>query len=68
MELPEQDGLRLTTNLVNCELDAIEIGMRLQVTFEAVDDGIFLPLFEPEMTADMTTNTNSDPDADVEAS
>ena len=76
VELPEQDGLRLTTNLVNCELDAVEIGMRLQVIFEAVDDGIFLPLFEPEMTADMTpettpnttTHTNSDPDADVEAS
>ncbi len=48
VDLPEQDGLRLTTNIVNCELDAIEIGMPLRVTFEGIDDGVFLPLFEPD--------------------
>ena len=48
VDLPEQPGLRLTTNIVNCELDAIEIGMPLRVTFEAIDDGVFLPLFEPD--------------------
>ena len=49
--LPEQAGLRLTTNIVNCELDALEIGMPLRVTFEAIDDGVFLPLFEPDPEA-----------------
>ena len=44
--LPEQDGLRLTTNLVGVEPDAVEIGMALQVTFEQYDD-VWLPFFEP---------------------
>ena len=46
VELPEQEGLRLTTNLVNCGLDEITIGMTVRVTF--VEEGdVFLPLFEP---------------------
>lgn len=51
VDLPEQAGLRLTSNIVNCELDAIEIGMPLRVVFEGVDDGVFLPLFEPDVEA-----------------
>ena len=43
---PEQEGLRLTTNIVHCPLDQIEIGMALQVTFEQHDQ-VFFPLFEP---------------------
>lgn len=46
VELPEQKGLRLTTNIVNCELDAIHIGMPVQVLFEQHED-VWLPLFEP---------------------
>lgn len=44
--LDEQDDLRLVTNIVNCALDDIEIGMRVQVLFEDHDD-VFVPLFEP---------------------
>lgn len=47
VELPEQEGLRLTTNLIHCEVDSIAIGMDLRVVFEEADDGIYLPLFEP---------------------
>ena len=47
VELPEQRGLRLTTNLVNCREEEIAIGMPLRVRFEAAGDGVFLPLFEP---------------------
>lgn len=47
VELPEQVGLRLTTNLVHCDVESIAIGMPLRVVFEEADDGIFLPLFEP---------------------
>ena len=43
---PEQDGLRLTSNLVNHPLDEIRIGMPLQVVFEQ-HDLVFFPLFEP---------------------
>ncbi len=48
VEIAEQPSLRLTTNLVNCAAEAVRIGMPLRVVFEARDDGIFLPLFEPE--------------------
>jgi uncharacterized OB-fold protein len=46
VELPEQAGLRLTTNLVGCPIDEVTIGMPVRVTFEAWDD-VWLPLFEP---------------------
>ena len=45
--LPEQEGLRLTTNIVNCEIDEVEIGMSVRVVFEE-REGVFLPLFEPD--------------------
>ena len=46
VELPEQEGLRLTTNLVDCGLDDVRIGMPVQVVFEQWED-VWLPLFEP---------------------
>jgi len=47
VEIEEQPGLRLTTNVVNCESDDLRIGMPLRVVFEEAEDGIYLPLFEP---------------------
>ena len=47
VELPEQAGLRLTTNIVGCPIAELEIGMALRVTFEQHDD-VWIPLFEPE--------------------
>jgi uncharacterized OB-fold protein len=46
VELEEQAGLRLTTNLVGCDADAVRIGMPVQVVFEQ-RDGVWIPLFEP---------------------
>jgi uncharacterized OB-fold protein len=43
--LPEQEGLRLTSNLVGCPLDEIRIGLPVRVVFEQRDD-IWFPLFE----------------------
>jgi uncharacterized OB-fold protein len=55
VEIEEQPSVRLTTNLVNCDHDAIAIGMPVKVVFERHDDpddpdgpGVYLPLFEPE--------------------
>jgi len=48
VEIPEQAGLRLTTNLIDCDVDSVRIGMPLRVVFEEADDGIYLPLFRPE--------------------
>jgi len=48
VELEGQEGLRLTTNLVNCEPADVSIGMRVKVVFEDVGEDVFLPLFEPD--------------------
>ena len=47
VELAEQRGLRLTTNIVNCQLEEVCIGMPVRVVFEQHED-VWLPLFEPE--------------------
>lgn len=46
IELEEQDGLRLLTNVVDVSPDAVRVGMAVEVTFE--DHGeIVLPQFRP---------------------
>jgi len=45
VELPE--GPSLWTTVVDCPPEAVEIGMPVEVTFEAVAEGIALPLFRP---------------------
>jgi uncharacterized OB-fold protein len=50
VELPEQVGLRLTTNIVGCPPDEVFIGLAVRVRFEHYDDNgyeVWLPLFEP---------------------
>lgn len=47
VEIEEQAGLRLTTNIVNCEIDDIAIGQPVRVLFEEYD-GAHLPFFEPD--------------------
>ncbi len=44
--LPEQDGLRLTSNLGGVEGDEVRIGMPVQVCFEQHGD-VWFPLWEP---------------------
>ena len=46
VELEEQEGLRLMTNVVGCPPDDVHIGMPVRVTFEHHDD-VWLPLFTP---------------------
>jgi uncharacterized OB-fold protein len=46
VELEEQPGLRLMTNVVNCPPEAVHIGMAVRVVFEAHGD-VHVPLFEP---------------------
>ncbi len=48
VELIEQPGLRLMTNIIHCAPEAVHIGMSLQVVFENVSDEVALPMFEPE--------------------
>ena len=47
VEVEEQRGLRITTNLVNCTPEELRMDLPVRVLFEERDDGIFIPLFEP---------------------
>ena len=51
VELIEQPNLRLMTNIINCPIERVQIGMWLRVVFETVSDEVALPLFEPEARA-----------------
>jgi acetyl-CoA acetyltransferase len=44
--IEEDDRVRLTTNIVNCDAADVHVGMKVQVTFEH-DDDVWIPLFEP---------------------
>jgi uncharacterized protein len=55
VELPEQDGLRLTSNIVHCAEGELSIGMPLRVTFEEQGEH-FIPLFEPDVRAYVPEN------------
>jgi len=42
-----RDSVRITTNIRNCPLDQVYIGMPVQVAFEDVNEDVTLPQFEP---------------------
>ena len=44
--IDEQASVRLTTNLVDVELEDVRDGMAMEVVFEQHDD-VYLPLFRP---------------------
>jgi len=50
VELPEQEGLRMTSNVINCEVEGVYIGMPLRVTFERNGE-TYIPLFTPDRTS-----------------
>ena len=45
VEIELEEGVRLISNLVDCDPEAIEIGMDVEVVFEKVNDEITLPKF-----------------------
>ena len=50
--LAEDPAVRLTTNIIGCNVDDVHIGLQVAVRFEHQDD-VWLPMFEP--TGDPTT-------------
>jgi len=41
------EGWQILSNLVGCEHDAVEVGMRVEVEFHRLNDEITLPYFRP---------------------
>jgi uncharacterized OB-fold protein len=52
VELEEQAGLRMVTNIVDHPFEDLIAGMPLEVTFRDVGDGLILPQFRPATAAD----------------
>lgn len=50
VELLEQEGLRFTTNIVNCPVESVDIGLPVRVVFEQQGEA-YVPLFEPDAGA-----------------
>jgi uncharacterized OB-fold protein len=42
-----EEGPRMMTNVVDCELDRLQVGMALEVTFREETDEVTLPVFRP---------------------
>jgi hypothetical protein len=47
VELVEQPGLRMLTNVVGCDPERVAAGMAVTVEFEPLADDIWLPVFRP---------------------
>jgi hypothetical protein len=47
VELAEQAGLRLISNIVDCPPDTLRIGLPVQVVYEEAAPGLTLPVFRP---------------------
>jgi uncharacterized OB-fold protein len=45
IELTEQPGLRILSNVIGCAPESVQVGMAVKVVFEHVDD-VWIPLFE----------------------
>jgi uncharacterized OB-fold protein/acyl dehydratase len=42
-----EEGTRIVSNVVGCDLDDVHIGMKVELSIENVDDELKLPLFKP---------------------
>jgi uncharacterized OB-fold protein len=49
VEMEEQCGLRLTSNIVGCSPDAVVMDMQVRVVFEKYGE-LYIPLFSPTLT------------------
>ncbi len=47
VELPEQEDLKMVTNIIDCPADDLCLGMALVVDFVQVAPGLTLPMFKP---------------------
>ena len=41
------EGVTMLTNIVDCDLDTLKIGQRVQVVFKPAEGGAMIPMFRP---------------------
>lgn len=59
VEIQEQSSVRLTTNIVDCDVADLAIGMPLQVQFQHCED-VYLPVFSPVGGGNPSTALNAE--------
>jgi hypothetical protein len=42
-----EEGVRMMTNIVDCDLDTIRIGQKVKVVFQKTEGGMSVPVFAP---------------------
>src|ERR1700712_258676 len=46
VELEEEPDVRFTTNIIECDIEDVHVGMPVEVVFEHLED-VWIPLFKP---------------------
>jgi uncharacterized OB-fold protein len=41
------EGVRMMTNIVDCDLDTVRIGQKVKVVFRKTEGGVSVPVFSP---------------------
>lgn len=60
----EDPRVRLTTNIIDCDPDQLELGQQMEVTFEHIED-VWLPLFRPVPAGAEDAATKPLPDDEI---
>lgn len=47
VELEEAPSVRITTNIVDCPLERIHVGLPVEVVFQKINDQLTMPYFRP---------------------
>jgi uncharacterized OB-fold protein len=51
VEIEQGPGVRIMSNIIDCPLDALRIGMPVVAVFEQVSEQVAIPLFRPQAAA-----------------
>jgi uncharacterized protein len=54
------EGVKVLTNIVNCEPERVHIGLRVRVSFMTASDEIRIPVFEPDQDADSNHSSSEE--------
>lgn len=46
-----EEGVCLTTNVVDCDVEGVRIGMPVRVTFDRLSEDMAIPVFKPQVRA-----------------
>jgi len=41
------EGVKMLTNIVDCDLDTVKVGQKVKVTFKKTEGGVAMPVFAP---------------------